>query len=125
MPVILPSATLTPETKTAGDIVIGALRLLRVWSSDLTLPAQDMEIGLAVLNEFIGGLSTEGLTVNRVVRDSFTITAAQSVYTWGTGGALAAIGRRAGRWKSCNAPSLSGRLWISRWLSFPMTITRR
>lgn len=86
MPVILPSLAVSAETKTAGDLVLGALRLLRVWSSDTTLPAQDMEIGLSVLNELIGGLSTEGLTLSQVVRDSFTISAPQASYTWGTGG---------------------------------------
>lgn len=86
MPIVLPSATLSAATKTAGDIVIGALRLLRVWASDTTLPAQEMETGLAVLNEMLGGWSTEGLTISQVVRDSFTLTAAQPSYTWGTGG---------------------------------------
>lgn len=83
MPIIIPSSS---HTTTAGDIVMGALRLLRVAAPDVTLPADDMANGLQSLNEMVAGWANEGLLIYQVVRESFVTTTGHNPHTWGTGG---------------------------------------
>jgi hypothetical protein len=85
MPIILSGSTAT-HTTTAGNIVNGALRLLRVKPTDVTLDAEDMQIGLQVLNEMLDSWAVEQLLLYQVVRETFSLSAGHNPHTWGAGG---------------------------------------
>lgn len=73
-------------TVTAQQLVSDALRMLGVHGTGQTLEADDVQVGLRMLNELIDAWGTQRLTMPALVRTVVPLTVGQTVYTIGVGG---------------------------------------
>jgi len=72
---------------TVQDLLTRALQDLKVYQAGEVLSADDAQLGLVTLNDWIDGLATDGLTVFTITRTTWTITNAAS-YTIGIGATI-------------------------------------
>lgn len=80
------TVTLTSSTITAEDIIKAALRKLRVFQAGGTLPPEDADDCLSVLNDMLDFWSSESLMIYALTHEAFALTASQSMFTIGPGG---------------------------------------
>jgi len=71
---------------TAQTVLEDALREIGCFPPDGAVSAGELNEGLNRLNRVVSALSLEGLLINAVTRETFTLTAGQASYTWYTGG---------------------------------------
>lgn len=71
---------------TIGDLIRGALRKVEAVSAGEEPTADEYQDGLDVVNNMLRSWSTEQWGIHAVARESFTLTAAQAEYTYGSGG---------------------------------------
>lgn len=75
-----------PTTKTALDLVTGALRKIGQYAPGETLSAEDSTDALGTLNDLLDVWSMQHLTIYNQVETVKTLTAGQQSYTIGVGG---------------------------------------
>lgn len=71
---------------TGREAITAALRLIGVLASGETATAAEASDGLSALNRMISSWSTEGLMTYSVVREEFTLTVNDGIYTMGASG---------------------------------------
>lgn len=72
--------------ETVRDLVKGALRLLGAVDANSPLTANEAEDGRAVLNQMLEAMSTEGLVVYTVKKETFDLVGGTGSYTMGPSG---------------------------------------
>lgn len=72
----------------ANDFIKRALQLIGVVDPTETPSAEDAELGLDVLNQWIDGLGTERQSIYYVARTVKTLASSTATYTIGTGGSI-------------------------------------
>lgn len=73
---------------TIGDVITASLQDLGLISASETPTADDSQLALDRVNDWIDGLATQGLTVFTSSRTTWTIVSGTSSYTVGTTGAV-------------------------------------
>jgi hypothetical protein len=73
---------------TIGDVITASLQDLGLISASETPTADDSQLALDRVNDWIDGLATQGLTVYQSSRTTWTIVSGTSSYTVGTTGAV-------------------------------------
>jgi hypothetical protein len=68
---------------TASDLITASLRLIGAIASEETPSASEATDGLSALNMLLGSWSNEHLTVYKVTREEFNLTAGQRLYAMG------------------------------------------
>jgi hypothetical protein len=68
------------------DLIRGALRPLNVFTGNTTLTDDEAQDALQSLNWMLESWSNNGLSLFRVVRESFPLTSGLNPHTWGAGG---------------------------------------
>jgi hypothetical protein len=86
----IPVTSIIPQalTLTVTKIIQAALRALHVISPTESVSAPQAESAREALNIMIAQWSTQGLAVPYMTRETFTLTAGTSSYTWGIGGSF-------------------------------------
>ena len=77
----------TASTRTAGDIIDGALRLIGVLAASQTAAAEDAQLGLESLAELMANWGSENLLVPSIANESFSLVIDQIAYVVGPGAA--------------------------------------
>ena len=88
MTIISSISTLNTASTTAQTIINGALRLLQVASTDVTITSDEANDALESLNQMIDGWSNESLMLYHVQREQFTCTPGLNPHTIGLGGSF-------------------------------------
>ena len=73
---------------TARDLITNALRDLAAIGANQPVSAGDLDLGLTLLNEWVGSIRTQRTATFMASRNVFPLTANVSTYTIGTGGAF-------------------------------------
>ena len=73
---------------TIGDVITASLQDLGLISASETPTADDSQLSLDRVNDWIDGLATQGLTVYRTSRTTWTIVSGTTSYTVGPTGAV-------------------------------------
>lgn len=71
---------------TGRDLVSASLRLIGAVAPGETPQAAELTDGLASINRMISSLSTEGLLIHSITRESFSLVAGTAAYTMGSSG---------------------------------------
>ncbi len=71
---------------TGRDLITASLRLIGAIAPGESIPAAEATDGLAALNRMIDSWSNESLLIYAKVREEFTLTASDGIYSMGTGG---------------------------------------
>lgn len=71
---------------TGRELVTASLRLIGAIAPGETLEAQEATDGLSALNRMLGSWSTENLLAFKTVREEFTLTTSDGIYSMGASG---------------------------------------